>query len=189
MFKKDLRKLYKSKRLDLSFSQRLKLDDLLLIQFQQLALPYLQSILSFYPIEEKGEINTFIITDYLSFAHPGLQVAYPKTNAAECTMQAVATHAATEFKENDWAIPEPVAGALLQPEELDAVLVPMLAFDEVGHRVGYGKGFYDRFLQSCRPDCVTIGLCYFDPVPRIEDAGKYDVTLDYCITPQRIYVF
>lgn len=189
MLKKDLRKLYRSKRAELSYQQRLKLDDLLLIQFQQLPLPFLQTVLSFYPIEEKGEINTFIITDYLKFTNPGLQVAYPKTSLADCTMRAIATDDETSFEENEWAIPEPVGNAILQPGEIDAVLVPMLAFDEAGHRVGYGKGFYDRFLQSCRADCITIGLCYFDPVPQIEDAGNYDVTLNYCITPQRAYVF
>lgn len=189
MVKKELRKLYRNKRATLTFQERLKLDDLLLIQFQKLSLPFLQSILSFYPIEEKGEMDTFIITDYLQFTNPGIQIAYPKTDMVECTMQALAVTEDTEFLDNDWGIPEPADGILIPPQKLDAVLVPMLAFDESGNRVGYGKGFYDRFLQQCRTDCITIGLCYFEPVPLIEDASNYDVTLNYCITPQRVYVF
>jgi 5-formyltetrahydrofolate cyclo-ligase len=189
MTKKELRKVYKSKRAELSAQQRMKLDDLMLIQFQKLSLPFLQTVLSFYPLEEKGEVDTFIFTDYLQFTNPGLVVAYPKTNLEACTMQAIATTSETEFQENAWGIPEPAADDIIEPHLIDAVLVPMLAFDERGNRVGYGKGFYDRFLQHCRADCITIGLCYFDPVPQIEDAGEYDVTLNYCITPQRVYVF
>ena len=189
MIKKELRKSYSEKRAALTFQERLKLDDLLLIQFQKLALPYLQNILSFYPLDERGEMDTFIITDYLQFANPGIQIAYPKTDLQNCTMQAIVETEATEFIDNEWGIPEPSTGEPLPAQTIDAVLVPMLAFDEKGHRVGYGKGFYDRFLQHCRQDCLTIGLCYFEPVPLIEDASNYDVTLNYCITPQRVYVF
>ena len=69
------------------------------------------------------------------------------------------------------------------------VLVPLLAFDSKGYRVGYGKGFYDRFLKQCRNDCVKIGLSYFEPIDAINDAGEFDVPLDFCITPQKAYVF
>jgi 5-formyltetrahydrofolate cyclo-ligase len=69
------------------------------------------------------------------------------------------------------------------------VLIPLLAFDRKGHRVGYGKGYYDRFLRTCRKDVVKIGFSYFDPVEKIEDASRYDVRLNYCITPNDIYRF
>ena len=189
MLKSELRRLYREKRKALTESQRLKLDDLLLIQFQKLSLPPLQAILSFYPIEDKKEINTFIITDYLQFTNPGLQVAYPKTNLQEHTMEAIVAEDEDSFERNAYNIPEPARGEAIDPQWLDAVLVPMLTFDSKGYRVGYGKGFYDRFLKSCREDCITIGLCYFDPVETILDAGEYDVTLNYCITPQQVYVF
>jgi 5-formyltetrahydrofolate cyclo-ligase len=189
MLKSELRRLYREKREALTAQQRLKMDDLLLIQFQQLALPPLQHILSFYPIEEKHEVNTFHITDYLQFTNPGLQVAYPKTNFADNSMQAIIAEDEDSFAPNAYNIPEPVGGEVVAPEWMDAVLVPMLAFDVKGHRVGYGKGFYDRFLASCHPQCITIGLCYFDPVEAILDAGQFDVTLNYCITPHKVYVF
>jgi len=189
MLKSELRKLYRGKREALTAQQRLKLDDLLLIQFQKLSLPPLQNVLSFYPIEEKNELNTFIITDYLQFTNPGLQVAYPKTDFTNNSMQAVVPPDDESFALNAYNIPEPVAGEVVEPQWLDAVLVPMLTFDQQGHRVGYGKGFYDRFLSNCSPQCLTIGLCYFNPVEAILDAGNYDVTLNYCITPYQVYVF
>ncbi len=189
MLKKELRQEYRKVRLLLTDEQQTRFDDLLLIQFQQLALPPLHSILSFIPIEAKKEINTFLITDFLKFRNPGLQVCYPKINVFQNTMQAIIADADTEFDVNEYDIPEPAAGTFLAPQQLDAVLVPLLIFDLQGNRVGYGKGFYDRFLQSCRADCLKIGLCYFGPVARIEDASEFDVPLNYCITPQQRYVF
>jgi len=64
-----------------------------------------------------------------------------------------------------------------------------LTVDEKGYRVGYGKGFYDRFLQHCRPDCLKVGLSYFPPVAEISDKDEFDVPLDLCITPATTYVF
>lgn len=189
MLKKELRKKYHTQRLQLTEAERAKLDDLMLIQFQQLPLPPLHTFMSFVPIEEKREVNTFIFTDFVKFRNPGLQLCYPKTNIFQNTMQAIITDADTEFDGNEYGVPEPVQGLVLEPQLLDAVLVPLLIFDKRGYRVGYGKGFYDRFLKDCRDDCLKIGLSYFEPVDLIEDASGFDVPLNYCITPQTIYVF
>lgn len=72
---------------------------------------------------------------------------------------------------------------------LDAVLVPLIAFDARGFRVGYGKGFYDRFLKTCRADCLKIGLSLFPPVEKIADTADFDVKLDACATPEKIWRF
>jgi 5-formyltetrahydrofolate cyclo-ligase len=189
MLKKELRKRFRAERLALTPAEQTKLDDLLLIQFQKLRLPPLQAVLSFFPIEEKKEINTFMLVDFLKFRNPGLVVCYPKTNLFQNTMQAVITTDETDFEANEWGIPEPLTGAVSDARLLDAVLVPTLAFDKRGNRVGYGKGFYDRFLQSCSTDCLKIGLSYFNAVEIIEDAGNFDVPLNYCITPHSTYVF
>jgi 5-formyltetrahydrofolate cyclo-ligase len=82
-----------------------------------------------------------------------------------------------------------VETATAEPQEIDLVIVPLLAFDEKGIRVGYGKGYYDRYLKDCREDCLKVGFSYFEAVERIEDADEFDVPLDFCITPNRIYVF
>ena len=67
--------------------------------------------------------------------------------------------------------------------------MPLLAFDSKGNRVGYGKGFYDTFLSECQPGTIKIGLSLFDAEPIIEDTSKLDVSLNYCVTPNRIYEF
>lgn len=189
MTKKEARERFRAERLLLSNAQRLKLDDLILIQFQKLALPPLHTLLTFHPLEGRGEINTFPIAGFLQFRNPGLRVCYPKTNLFQNTMQAIAVTDDTRFETNGYGIAEPAGADAVDPQTIDAVLVPMLAFDEKGNRAGYGKGFYDRFLQQCRPGCLKIGLCYFPPVDALSDANAFDVPLTVCVTPHATYVF
>ncbi|MBD0332357.1 MAG: 5-formyltetrahydrofolate cyclo-ligase [Chitinophagaceae bacterium] len=189
MLKNDVRKLFRQKRNELSPGERLRADDLILIQFQHVQLPFISLAFSYYPIEERKEVNTFIVTDYLRFKNPDLQIAYPKIDFLTSTMKAILYNDKTKFQVNDYQIPEPLHGEEVKPSILDLVLVPVLAFDKRGFRVGYGKGFYDRFLKQCRAECLKIGLCYFAPVDQIEDTNEFDVPLNFCITPQKVYVF
>jgi 5-formyltetrahydrofolate cyclo-ligase len=69
------------------------------------------------------------------------------------------------------------------------VFIPLLAFDKSGHRVGYGAGYYDRFLSKCKPDCLKVGLSFFEPVDEISDADEFDVKLNHCVTPSKIWTF
>jgi 5-formyltetrahydrofolate cyclo-ligase len=86
-------------------------------------------------------------------------------------------------------IPEPVQGELIPDEQIDLVFVPLLAFDKKGNRVGYGKGFYDRFLAQCRPNTQKMGLSFFCPIDEISDVDPWDVKLDSCICPDKIWTF
>ena len=95
----------------------------------------------------------------------------------------------TRLKPNAWGIPEPVNGIPVLLSRIDVIFVPLLAFDLQGHRVGYGKGYYDRFLSGCRADSIKIGLSLFPPVERISDINDSDVPLDHCLTPERVYSF
>jgi 5-formyltetrahydrofolate cyclo-ligase len=189
MEKKEARRIFKQKKEEITATQRLKWDDLLLIQFQTVDWPQLTNVLSFYPIEEMKEINSFLLTDYLHFRNPSLQLFYPKTDFSTNTMQAIHCTADTPFEENKYGIFEPAQGEFIDPGALDLVIVPLLAIDKKGCRVGYGKGFYDRFLKECDEECLKVGVSYFEPVEAIDDAAEFDVPLDLCITPQQVYVF
>ena len=176
-------------RAEITPLEKQKLDDLLLIQFQKRALPPLHTVLSFVPMEENNEIDTFHLTSYLRFGNPGIEIAYPRMDMDTLEMNAVVVTDDTNFIENEYQIFEPEWGEVVDPESIDLVLVPLLVCDRKGQRVGYGKGFYDRYLKQCRPDCIKAGLSYFEPVAGIEDASEFDVPLNHCITPQAIYVF
>ena len=94
-----------------------------------------------------------------------------------------------ELVKNSFGIAEPAGGETFSPDEIDLVLVPLLAFDERGYRVGYGKGYYDRFLSECREDVIKIGLSFFEPEEQIDDINQFDIPLNYCVTPQEVYEF
>lgn len=189
MLKKEARKYYRSQRNTLTDAQRDKLDDLLLIQFQTLSLPFMDHVLSYFPIETNNEVNTHLFTDYLLFGNPGLNILYPRTHIENVSMEAILTGANTKFEENPYNIYEPVAGEIISPEKIDMIFVPMLICDMKGQRAGYGKGFYDRYLKLCRPDSIKIGLSYFEPIESLDDTNEFDVPLNICITPQEVYVF
>jgi 5-formyltetrahydrofolate cyclo-ligase len=189
MTKKELRKQYLQKRKDLRENEKAMLDDLLLIRFQQVEIPFLQILFTYWPIKEYKEPDTHLFTDFLELGNPGLCVAYPKTNAVTNEMFAVKTDETTVFIRNSFNVPEPDGNIYINPTDIDLVIVPLLAFDNKGYRAGYGKGFYDRFLAGCRKNCLKVGFSYFEPVDEISDKNDFDVPLDLCITPQFTYVF
>jgi 5-formyltetrahydrofolate cyclo-ligase len=190
MTKKELRKIYKQKRLALTPQEILKLDDLLLIQFQRLAFDSdVHVLMNYFPMLERGEIDTHLFSRYLMHSLPELHVAYPVIDFEASTMRPFLVNDETEIQDNIYSIAEPVDGTLIEAAEIDIVFTPLLAFDSEGYRVGYGKGFYDRFLKQCRSDVISIGFSYFEAVDKIEDANQFDVPLNYCITPQRLYEF
>jgi 5-formyltetrahydrofolate cyclo-ligase len=88
-----------------------------------------------------------------------------------------------------FGIPEPKFGEEIPEVMLDFVFVPLLAINNSGHRVGYGKGFYDRFLNECHPETLKIGLSFFEPEEKIEDIFDSDIQMNYCVTPNKIYSF
>ncbi len=189
MSKEELRKIYREKRSQLTPAEMSRLDDLLLIQFQKWPLGNIEKLMSFRPIEGKGEVNTHLITDYLSFRIPGLQIAYPVMEKSGFNFKAHLTNRHTEYKQNVFGIEEPLQSKNISPAELDAVLVPLLICDTKGARVGYGKGYYDRFLFECREDVLKIGFSFFEPVDAIDDIHQFDIPLSICVTPTRIYEF
>jgi 5-formyltetrahydrofolate cyclo-ligase len=189
MTKAALRKAYLEKRKALTGPERMRMDDLMLIRFQQLDFSGIETVLSYWPMHHQAEPNTVLFSSYLRHLIPSLQLAYPVTKAENFSMDAVRINEDTEYHENHWGILEPDKGQIIDPQQIDLILVPMLICDKKGYRVGYGKGFYDRFLTRCHQYVVCIGLSYFEPVEEITDTDGFDVPLQYCITPQALYEF
>jgi 5-formyltetrahydrofolate cyclo-ligase len=189
MLKSNLRKIYREKRSLLTVKERNKLDDLLLIQFQKLSLDDVQVLLTYSPSEQMAEPNTFLFSNYLSHMIPGLEICYPVTDFDTLEMQARQVNDHTAFHLTEFGIEEPSDGAEIDPQQIDLVFVPMLICDSKGYRVGFGKGFYDRFLPKCRPGVLKLGFSYFEPVDSIDDTHQFDIPLDFCITPERVIEF
>jgi 5-formyltetrahydrofolate cyclo-ligase len=187
MTKQEARKLYKEKRAALTTPERNRFDDLILIHFQQLPLPHLSYVHTYLAMKDKHEIETDHLLYYLEFRNPELKIVIPKIQNNKLIH--IEYNEEVEVKVNSLGIPEPVTGNLIDEGEIDLILVPLLAFDETGNRVGYGKGYYDQFLYHCRPGALKIGLSYFDAAEPISDTEQFDIPLNYCITPHRIYEF
>jgi 5-formyltetrahydrofolate cyclo-ligase len=189
MTKKELRTIYKQKRKELDERSLLRLNDMLLISFQQWPMPILQSVLSYWPIQHHQEPDVELMARFLEFKIPELKLCYPRMDATQIKLEAILVDEDTAFSSNQLGIMEPETGTIYPAKELDLVFVPLLAFDQLGYRVGYGKGYYDRFLIECKPDTIKLGFSFFEPVERITDTDQFDVPLNYCITPQHIYEF
>lgn len=141
----------------------------------------------FLPITEQKEVNTEFILHLLSGKDKEIIVS--KADFATRKMTHFLLTDNTKIKKNEYNIPEPVDGIEVPSTKIDVVFVPLLAFDKKGHRVGYGKGFYDAFLSECKPDAIKIGLSFFEPEELITDVFEGDIKLDYCVTPNSIHSF
>ncbi|MEO7800349.1 MAG: 5-formyltetrahydrofolate cyclo-ligase [Ginsengibacter sp.] len=189
MTKAELRSVYNQKRQSLTVEQQNIMDDLLLIQFQRIPLPFVTIVHSYLYSKTHLEIDTTNILRYLQFVNPDLIVAVPKISKSTEHLQHLVITEDSVFEENKYGINEPVAGEAIDPLEIDLVLTPLLAFDTRGFRVGYGKGFYDRFLTACRPDVIKVGITYFEAEDAISNINEHDIPLDFCITPENLYEF
>ncbi|WP_419212948.1 5-formyltetrahydrofolate cyclo-ligase [Maribacter sp. X9] len=160
----------------------------ILISNEVLKLPIwdFQNYHIFLPIEKKAEIETEGIISILL----GLDknVIVPKISSPTQLEHYLLTDSTT-FQTSPLGIPEPIDGFPVKPTKIDAVFIPLLAFDTIGNRIGYGKGFYDRFLNDCRPDVIKIGLSFFEAEEKIIDVSAFDIPLDYCVTPHKTYSF
>jgi 5-formyltetrahydrofolate cyclo-ligase len=184
MTKFEIRKKYKSLRENLTLEQ---IEDYsLAISNQLLKLNIWDK--SFYhiflTIEEQKEVNTNYILNILAGKDKNIIVS--KSNFEDCSMTHYLLTDNTIIKKNHYNIPEPVDGIEINSSQLDVIFIPLLAFDKLGNRVGYGKGFYDRFLADCNPETIKIGLSFFEAEKHSIDSLDTDVKLDYCVNPHRV---
>lgn len=187
MNKDELRIKYKALRDSLSLDE---IDDLSLdIANQALALTIWDktNYHLFLSIQNKKEIDTEYLLQIL--AGKDKNVVLSKSDFKEGTLAHYLLTDNTTIKVNSYGIPEPIDGIQVMETQLDVVFIPLLAYDKAGNRIGYGKGFYDRFLAECKPDVIKVGLSFFPPEDSISDVREGDIPLDYCITPTEVYTF
>tara|TARA_B100000941_G_scaffold224054_1_gene166271 strand:+ start:521 stop:886 length:366 start_codon:yes stop_codon:yes gene_type:complete len=95
----------------------------------------------------------------------------------------------TEFIINELGIREPVTDVEFDKSLIEIIIVPLLVFDRKGHRVGYGGGYYDRFMSDAPNNVVKIGLSLFEPVDEINNIYENDIKLNFVVTPSKTYSF
>lgn len=139
----------------------------------------------FLPMQHKKEVDTLPLLTMLQGKDK--QVVLPKIVGNK--LEHILLTDDTLLKANYLGIVEPQKGIQMVPNTIEVVFVPLLAFDKKGHRVGYGKGYYDKFLSHCAPSTIKVGLTFFTPVEKIQDIETTDIALDYVISPDIIYSF
>ncbi len=190
MNKSELRKIYLTKRKSLSAAERKQKSEKISQRFFALFdLNKIRILHCFLPIEKFDEVDTKIIFERIWREFPHIKTLAPRVNFQTNEIENLIFKPETKLVDNHWQIREPNGNETVKTEKIDAVLVPLLCCDARGFRVGYGRGFYDKFLKKCRVDCVKIGLSYFAPVAEIADTQAFDVKLDFCVTPETIVKF
>lgn len=140
----------------------------------------------FLSIIERNEVDTEYILHILQGKDKSVIV--PKANFKTGELTHILLQENTSLSIASYGIPEPESGIEISSEQIDVVFVPLLAFDKLGNRIGYGKGFYDRFLVKCNPNTIFVGLSFFEAEEKILHE-IIDIPLHFCVTPQNLYSF
>lgn len=140
----------------------------------------------FFPIAKFNEVNTFYIQQLLE--QQGKVLFTSQVNREENRLDTLQLPPDAAFFLDEWGIPVPQESVLVSSVQIQVIFVPLLAYDKFGHRLGFGKGFYDLFLSSLAQPVIKVGLSFFSPEERLP-FESHDVPLDYCITPDRIWEF
>lgn len=185
--KKQLRKKYKKLREALTQDQINAFSLDIANQLLDLAIWNHEYYHIFLPIQKQKEVNTEFLLQILQGRDK--QVVLSKSDFKHKSMQHFLLTDSTRILENEYGIPEPQKGISIDSELLDVIFMPLLAYDKTGNRVGYGQGFYDRFLAQCRPDVIKIGLSFFAPDQDTIVTSKNDVKLDYCVSTKEMLCF
>ena len=191
MKKSELRKQYLSKRKAISTEEMaIKSQQITDLFFQNFELSEIKYLHIFLPIIKHNEINTWLIVRYLQHNFPEINIVIPKIITENSALENYIFDE-KNLIENPWGILEPSGEnqEKILPEYIDLVIIPLLIFDKKGNRVGYGKGFYDRFLQQCKSETLKIGVCLEELIEMIEDVNEFDIKMDFCITSNKIYEF
>lgn len=147
-----------------------------------------ETLHTFIRLIKFNEIDTSVIYFRLWKDLPDVTTIAPRIVPGTTELEHIPIDARTELIENQWGVREPSGETRFLATEIDVVLVPLLCFDRRGFRVGYGGGFYDRFLNECRADCLKIGLSFWPPIDNVDDSRDEDIILDACITPHETYL-
>lgn len=191
MNKTELRQKYKNLRQQLSENEIEEMS--LQIANQLLSLNIWQHYFYhvFLPIVNQKEVNTDYIIQILNGKDKNIVIS--KSNFETTEMEHFLLTDNLKIKVNNYEIPEPIETDLtaieINSKKIEVVFVPLLAFDVLGNRIGYGKGFYDKFLANCKPETLKIGVSFFEPEPAFENVFSTDIQLDFCVTANQIFKF
>ena len=187
--KKNLaRKIYLEKRRNLEIGLFSKLEKETVIRCIQLIEQLNPKVVHCYlPINNKQEIDTKLIFQYCW--ENNIETVVPVSDFKDNTMTYVFYNNNSQLFNNKYGIPEPIKPIINENKEIELIITPLIVFDKTGDRVGFGKGFYDRFFSKCNVKTKKVGISLFEPIDEIEDKNEHDISLDYVVNPRKTFTF
>ena len=120
----------------------------------------------------------------------GKRVALPKVTGAGTMEAFLVGDPRVDLEAGVWGIPEPTSGLeRVEPSEIDIVIVPGVAFDLHGGRLGYGGGYYDTYLPCVGPDRLLVGIAYRSQVVECVPMGRHDLRMDVLVMEDGVHRF
>lgn len=190
MTKLELRKYYLEQRRLLSNKETIALDQSIIEQLKNsIDFSLIKYIHLFLPIKNHNEIDLWPLINLIWENNKHITIVVPKCDFKTRVMTSVELTPNTELCYDNYNIPEPITGKIISNDLIDTVITPLIICDLNGYRVGYGKGFYDNFFNSCKPTVKRFGIGYFSPIKKIEDIANWDTPLTHYISPTDTYIF
>ena len=186
MNKSEIRKVYLKKKELLTETEVQSLSEKIFENFLfQFDLKENQKVHCFLSIPEKGEVDTSSFLKF--FFRKKIRVFVPKIVKGRLISLEITKE--TPLIESAWGIKEPAGNEDCGVKDFDFIITPLLYTDHSGNRVGYGKGFYDRFFSEVNPNSVKLGVSFFPPNENVDDVSEFDVPLNYLVTPTEVLSF
>lgn len=143
----------------------------------------------FLPITQHKEIDLWPFIKWVWANLPSVQIVIPKCDFKTRKMVSYVLKPNTILTTENHGIPEPIEAVAIKNTDIDIVITPLIICDEEGHRIGYGKGFYDAFFNSVNKNTKRIGIGYFEPVNCVDNTDEWDIPLTHYISPTKVYTF
>lgn len=187
MNKAFIRKRYKLKRLELTPKKLNDISQKIIVHLIN-EFDFSEKLVNlFLPIDKFNEIDLSPLIDEI-LSRKGL-ICINKTDFKNHSITPYLYSAEIKLEISDFGVPEPSNGTVISPKEINYVIVPLLACDKHGHRVGYGKGFYDAFLSQCHEKTTFIGVTHFNDLVQIDNLEEHDIPIHYLVTPEKNFKF
>ncbi len=182
--KSEVRNFYKKLRSEMSETDRTEKSKLAQKNFLETALyKNAKTIMLYMPIGNETDTKDIVMSAFKDKK----SLAFPVTSQNNFEIIPYCADENTEFLKGGFSVPEPTRTSPILKDEIDLVLVPGIAFDTSGGRVGFGKGCYDRFLKGFNG--IKVGFSFDSQVCEDVCSDKYDIKMDYLVTDKGIYHF
>lgn len=189
MTKQVLREMFLEKRKTLTQEEHALRSALVCEQaFKFIRVRQLKNIHLYLPLTKQKEVNTIPLFERLITLSKN-QVVLPRVNPKTKNLEHIAYTPTTKLVTGSFGVTEPGDGEFFDIKSLDIVFVPLISFDRKGFRIGYGGGFYDKFLTQANDKLIKVGLAITPPLDYIPYSEFYDIPLDFCITHHKLYQF